>query len=760
MEQNQQESPYESESPDKSTSELFTGKVPLVEALNKLRTRLLDLSSRNRLLNYRHPKRRSLQIVDDPDLNLVFARLIDGRPLLIKYVPDPPPDSYTTKRPDAKAFAQSLGINTNTEFSSDVFGSSANKHTPKLQTLYYPGDLDKLCRRVATDARTVIEETGTNMLYLIFGFLEFYEREDSEKPMLAPLLAVPISLEKGSIDRETRTYQYGIAYSGEDVHENQTLREKLSHEFSLQLPEFEEEDEPSTYFTKIGEAIQKRKNWRIRHQLTIGFLSFGKLAIWQDLDSKKWPGLLDHPLLNEIFKGGSGKEADLFSSDYEIDNHPEADLPLIFDADSSQHSAIIDVLSGKNMVINGPPGTGKSQTITNVIAAGLRAGKKVLFVSEKLAALEVVRHRLNLANLGQFCLELHSHKTQKKKLLADLQERIDQTFRPVQQLNEKLSSLKRHKNELNRYAELMGSRVGNQIGLRVHDVFWRTELHRQALGDSAKVVQSLVLSDAADWTYDDIEQRRADLEILAQLYDTIGGFGATHPWWGFIPGPLAPGDDDTIRRIISEAALVSHAIVDSVSAYREKTACSEEPSITQLLELYHAVRTLPAPPNCSIRALLPRMISAEDRSGKRSRQLLREVIQQIETAKELRLKADDVLLPSFDLDIDVAEPILNACVNELNPTALSSPLSDLEGLVTAAEQALHEFENLVSRATYTFVLIKRGMLENLDAKIAETIPLTLATQSVKAISEGASLLYQEWARFWASLERVTDITSP
>jgi hypothetical protein len=517
MEQPQQDNLYDSGSANKTASELFTGKLSLVDALNKLRTRLLDLSARNRLLNYRHPKRRSIQFVDQPDLNLVFGRLVDGRPILTKYVPDPPTDSYTTKRPDAKTYAQSVRINTNTEFSLSSLGSSANKHTPRLQTLYYPVDLDKLCRRLSLDARTVIEENRTNMLYIIFGFLEFYEREDSEKPMLAPLLAVPVSLEKGTIDHETRTYQYTIAYSGEDIHENQTLREKLSQEFSLRLPDFDEEDEPSTYFPKIQQAIQKKKNWKVKCQLTLGFLSFGKLAIWHDLDSKKWPGLLSHPLLNEIFTGSSAKDASFFSSDYEIDNHPQSDLPLIFDADSSQHSAIIDVLSGKNMVINGPPGTGKSQTITNVIAAGLKAGKKILFISEKLAALEVVRHRLNQANLGHFCLELHSHKTQKKKLLTDLQERIDQRFVSPQQLNEKLSTLKRHKKDLNRYAELMASRVGNEIGLTVHQIFWRTERCRQAIGESANVVQSFFLSDAPAWAYDDIELRRGKLEVLAQL---------------------------------------------------------------------------------------------------------------------------------------------------------------------------------------------------------------------------------------------------
>ena len=127
----------------------------------------------------------------------MFSRLIDSRPLPIRYVPDPPPDHYSLIRPDAKTYAQSIGMDINYEFSPASCGLSANRHTPSLQVLYYPADLDKRCRKLSSDARTVIEETGTNMLHLIFGFLEFYDHDDSEKPMIAPLVAVPVALEKG-----------------------------------------------------------------------------------------------------------------------------------------------------------------------------------------------------------------------------------------------------------------------------------------------------------------------------------------------------------------------------------------------------------------------------------------------------------------------------------------------------------------------------------------------------------------------------------
>ena len=317
-------------------------------------------------------------------------------------------------------------------------------------------------------------------------------------------------------------------------------------------------------------------------------------------------------------------------------------------------------------------------------------------MSDKLAALEVVRHRLNQANLGHFCLELHSHKTQKKKLLTDLQERITQTFRPPQQLNENISTLKRHRYDLNRYAEIMASCVGNEIGLTVHEVFWRTELYRQALGESANVVESLLLLDAVGWTYDDVAVRRDKLEVLAQHYASIGSFDATHPWWGFVPRLLAPGDDEAIRRILSLAMSVAERLVDSISGYRQQTLYDEEPSLQNLSDLYDALRQLPQPSASLIEDLLPRLITPEDTSGKRTIESLKSVIHHIDQAKSLKSKAESVLLPGYDLDPSSSKLTLAAYMGELNPHLLSKPLCEFEELVSEAEEAIQQFEYLVS----------------------------------------------------------------
>jgi hypothetical protein len=174
-----------------------------------------------------------------------------------------------------------------------------------------------------------------------------------------------------------------------------------------------------------------------------------------------------HPLVKELFEGTKNPEVNL-AEEFPIDA-PEIkrDVPqLIRDADSSQHSALIHALRGQNLVIEGPPGTGKSQTITNLIAAVLARGKTVLFVAEKLAALEVVRKRLDDVGLGVFCLEVHSHKTKKGALLNDLAHRhtLRGSFKEPRDLERHLTVVEQKKQVLTQYASL-STKPGPQLSI-------------------------------------------------------------------------------------------------------------------------------------------------------------------------------------------------------------------------------------------------------------------------------------------------------
>lgn len=757
----QQTGEYQANNADAIVGEIFSGGITVAEAIERLRTRLLDLSSRNRLLNYRHPKGRSVQIAGEPNVNLVFDRLLDGKSVPFKHVPEPDPDSYEGKRPEARLHAARLGISTSFEFPPNPEGADGHR-LHGIQTLLYPADLERQLRKIASEAKTAIEETGTNMLFMVFGFLEFYDSDDSDRAMLAPLLSLPVTLVRGPIDRDTRTYLYSVQHSGEDLAENHTLREKLRRDFTLSLPDFGEEEEPESYFSRIERAVAKKRRWKVRRQITLGMLSFGKLAIWSDLDTKKNPGLLDNELVKTVFSGGEGVGRGMQAEDYRIDDRPEAEQPLIYDADSSQHSAIIDVLSGKNMVINGPPGTGKSQTITNIIAAALAKGKKVLFVSEKLAALEVVRHRLNQAGLGHFCLELHSHKTQKKKFLEDIQARIEQRFPVPAQFQAKLTTLKRQKGELARYAELMGSRIGNALGLTVNEIFWAAERRRQELGDTAAAVNAIGFRDASGWTHDDLESRRSRLAALAELHDAIGGrFDNGHPWWGFWPERLAPSDDEAIGRIVGKAlARASEANTAAEQAVRF-FGFKEQPDAAAAAKVAETLNRVPSLPAGANPALLPMMFDPDaDPKGQRSSRLLSDVASGVTRARGLFRSAANVLADGARLPSDeMADLRKLAERRKLSRALLSADIGDAAASVSALEKAIDTFMAAARASRAPYGPADKAAANSFLAGFGKAEASGLAPFAVAAIASKAAAVLDTCNALSGALSAVAGIAS-
>ena len=764
MEHERQAGDYQSNDADALVGELFSGGITVGEAIERLRTRLLDLSGRNRLLNYQHPKGRCIQVADEPNVNLVFDRLhVDGKGVLFKPVPEPSPESYEGKRPDARLYAPRVGISTSFEFTPNSDGS-AGRRLHGIQTLLYPADLERQLRKIASEAKTAVEETGSNMLFLIFGFLEFYDSEDSERPMLAPLISLPVSLVRGDINRETRTYQYTVQHNGEDLAENHTLREKLRRDFMLFIPEFGEDDEPETYFRRIEDAVKNKRRWKVRRQITLGMLSFGKLAIWSDLDTKKNPGLTSHELIKSVFSGGSGGgggDGGLHAEDYRIDERPEASQPLIYDADSSQHSAIIDVLAGKSLVVNGPPGTGKSQTITNVIAAALANGKKVLFVSEKLAALEVVRHRLNHAGLGHFCLELHSHKTQKKKFLEDLGARIEAHFPAPAQFQAKLATLQRQRAELARYAELMGSRIGNALGLTINEVFWAAERRRQELGDLAAEVNAIGFPDASKWTHDDIEFRGSRLASLAEVHSVIGTFGSGHPWWGFRPDPLSPSDDESIARIANQA--LAHARSANVSADKAISLFSlkGQPSAEAAARVKASLDLLPPVPEGLEPALLPRLFDHEsDPNGQRSLSLLSDVGAGVKEARTLFEEAATVLAQGRRLSPeDMAKFKEDSECCRLSAALLSAGIGAGQKAAVHLEQSAETFEAAARAAGPEYGPAVKSTLDAFLVGMASESAAALRPFAIKSVADRAAAVSQLASVLSGALSRVEAIAS-
>jgi len=259
------------------SADFLTGSTEV--GLDRIRTRLLDLTNRNKLLNFRHSNVSSLRVVDVP-IDTVFGRLRDNEKLAFLPVPDP--DIEGIERPAAKDYATELDWNTS--FDLDAV---KDDNAQSLPVLHYHEQLDTISRKIATAAKTAIEESGTNMLYLVFGFLEWYESDDSEQAHLAPLVVVPVTIERtGGRGKAVETV---LEYSGEDIGTNLSLVEKMRRDFGLEIPFLDDDDTPESYFKELATILELKKRWSIRRHITLALLSFGKLLMYRDLDPKTWP---------------------------------------------------------------------------------------------------------------------------------------------------------------------------------------------------------------------------------------------------------------------------------------------------------------------------------------------------------------------------------------------------------------------------------------------------------------------------------------
>lgn len=690
--------------PASEADELFTGRVPILKALEKLRLRLLDLTLHNRLLNFKHSPGKCIQFVDAQP-NPVFHRFMEGtdRKIVLLSIPEPRRIEWVIiagrlTKPDAKDYAKTLGIDPSVELpATDARAPGANS----VRALYYPEDLERYCRKLHREMKSALEETGAHMLFLVFGFLEFPEKAPSDRTMTAPLISVPVILEKGDLDRETRRYRYHLSYTGEELAENLSLREKLRQDHGFDLPEFDEDETtPDDYFKKIQRAIRDKHGWKLKRQMTLALLSFTKMLLVRDIDPSKWPSigkglsaLADHPIVRMVFEGvrqedGRGSGLDL-GKDYDIDEHSLNNIPLIYDADSSQHSALIDALSGRNMVVEGPPGTGKSQTITNLIAAAITEGKKVLFVSEKMAALEVVKKRLALARLDDFCLELHSNKTQRKRVLEAIEARKDKRFSLPRALSAQLEALEERRSVLKAYADLLNSVVGNAQGLTIHSVLWKAERYRQGCGDAWKAAQDLTIPKAHELTNAEFQSLRDTLVHVSRQYQHIGTYGPDHPFWGIFPTELMPGAElkleRAMRNVLPQFEKFQQTF-EEAAAFLGGEKLELSPSRAKALAVaLVSVTPTEFRPGMS-RAILPRLFSAVDPEAKAAEATLRQFDEKLKHVQKLhadvgnRLNQPDAL---SKVDSDTAKALRKRLV------ALTLTTQSCHAVEALANEILH-----------------------------------------------------------------------
>lgn len=339
-----------------------------------------------------------------------------------------------------------------------------------IQTLLLPKDLERKLNSVTAKCRTWIQETGINVLHVAYGFLEWSEPNQTETSY-APLVLCSAQIEK----RRTREgLEFHLKGAGEEAEINAVLAEKMRLDFGIELPLFSGTS-VEEYLAMIAEIAPKQIIWKVRRQVAIGVFPSARMAMYHDIDPNH-PAFPDSEIVRSLLGGTNSETASPFADEYNVDEPEiEGSVPyIVMDADSSQFSTLVDIAHGKNLAVEGPPGTGKSQTIVNAIAAALASGKKVLFVAEKLAALNVVRSRLEAVGLGEFLLPLQAERSTREQVIASVRNRVEMR-KPgsVKDYEEKLALYRRTRRQLADYIDLVTLPFGTS-GLTIHDIMSRS----------------------------------------------------------------------------------------------------------------------------------------------------------------------------------------------------------------------------------------------------------------------------------------------
>lgn len=402
--------------------------------IEEWKKKLLDLGKRNRMINFKETKRSNLNIIS-PSITEVYNNIVKQE----------------------KELAFSYPIETGDVIERNIFKNiDENK---EVDVVVISGDIEtnqevleeqKTLKALRNKAKTSIEEQGVNTLYLAFGFLTWKENMQSSQVFKSPIVLVPISLTVESL-----TSPYKISLHDDEIVVNPTLKYKLENDFNIVLPEFDSEEDDITLYLKNIQEIVKVNNWKIIDDVSLSIFSFLKINMYKDLHNNN-----DILKNNFSIKALSGDVSEILQIPKELQdyNHDKSDRPMdihqVVDADSSQQDAIMLSKKGISFVLQGPPGTGKSQTITNIISEALADGKKVLFVSEKMAALEVVYKRLSTSGLSDFCLTLHNHKANKKQILADLENSLNiDRIKLKDDILYELEIMSKERENLNKYTE-------------------------------------------------------------------------------------------------------------------------------------------------------------------------------------------------------------------------------------------------------------------------------------------------------------------
>jgi hypothetical protein len=476
----------------------MTTPAPAVAAaLERWRSDLVDLSRRNPLLHLK-PRQSSYLAVSHPGPQPILERLQAGK-------------NWSFWLPPAEDNGSPAGRERFEPRANELVCADLGR-AELLQVL------TNLYRRALTD----YQERGLRILHLALGVLEW--RDDAGESFRSPLVLVPVELKRQSLQEP-----FTLALA-DDALLNPALAARLLQDFDFRLPAYAPDDDEKTvtaYLDEVRAAVAGLPGWGVEAAAVLTLFSFFKGVMYRDLlDNAE--RVAAHPAVRAL--AGEAVGDALAGADVPDEQELDAVQPPeqafhILDADGSQRLCLEAAARGQSFVLQGPPGTGKSQTIANLIADCLARGKTVLFVSEKMAALDVVYQRLRQVGLGDFCLELHSHKANKREVVAELRRCLEQPreARPAPAGADE-EKLRQARERLSGYVEAL-----HRPREPLHQSAW------WALGELARCHDlpgvPLRLAEGTEMTAGWLEEARQALERARQLWHVRRD--PDFPWRGF-----------------------------------------------------------------------------------------------------------------------------------------------------------------------------------------------------------------------------------
>ena len=422
-------------------------------AIRTWRDGLINLTGSNRLLNFK-PSRTGMVSLVRPSPEDVLSRLARGGAYRFRSLQPKQTDSGADNPPD--------------DGESDAGFAVPPPAFDKLDTDKPPDDLAAALRSLYRQSNQGYLDRGVWVLYLAFGSLTWTDEDRSR--YTSPLLLVPAQLEGVGAAQGAE-----LKSAPEEPVVNPALALKLS-QYGIELPRVDDLEDVTLagVLDAVRAAVADQDGWQVSDSLVLSYFSFAKEAMYRDLLDHE-DQIAAHPAVAALASSGRDETSSAFFfdeiPDHEVDQRaaPES-TPVILDADSSQRASIAAALDGRSFVMDGPPGTGKSQTIANMIGVLLHAGKTVLFVSEKAAALDVVRDRLDEAGLRAYLLELHSHKATRKQVAVALGTALDTVpVPPAPMPPMDADTARKRREQLNAYADAMNRKRG-PLGYSLHYV--------------------------------------------------------------------------------------------------------------------------------------------------------------------------------------------------------------------------------------------------------------------------------------------------